>query len=44
MVPWRTEVSLAEMVWAMLGGWVSSFLAIADDVARALRSGPGIPL
>lgn len=38
MVPWRVEVSLAEMVLAMLGGWVSSFLAIAYDVARALRS------
>nr|CAB3455221.1 unnamed protein product [Digitaria exilis] len=39
MVPWRMEVSLAEMVWAMLGGWVSSFLAIANDVARSLRDG-----
>lgn len=38
MVPWRVEVSLAEMVLAMLGGWVSSFLVIANDVARALRS------
>ncbi|KAL6657431.1 hypothetical protein ACP70R_005211 [Stipagrostis hirtigluma subsp. patula] len=39
MVPWRIEVYLAEMVWEMLGGWLSSCIAVADDVARALRSG-----
>ncbi|XP_037450115.1 uncharacterized protein LOC119320087 [Triticum dicoccoides] len=38
MVPWRMEARLAETVWVVLLGWLSSCLTVAGDVARALRS------
>ncbi|XP_020146377.1 uncharacterized protein [Aegilops tauschii subsp. strangulata] len=38
MVPWKMEARLAETVWVVLLGWVSSCLTVAGDVARALRS------
>jgi hypothetical protein len=38
MVPWRMEARLAETVWVVLLGWLSSCLTVASDVARAIRS------
>uniref|UniRef100_A0A0D9X2H1 Uncharacterized protein n=1 Tax=Leersia perrieri TaxID=77586 RepID=A0A0D9X2H1_9ORYZ len=37
MCRWRIEVLVLEMVWVMLSGWLSSCIAVADDVASALR-------
>ena len=30
---------IAKMVWIALGGWISSCLTVADEVASSLRSG-----
>lgn len=38
MVPWRMEARVAETVFVMLCGWLSSCLAVAGDVAHALRT------
>ncbi|KAL5196885.1 hypothetical protein ABZP36_000397 [Zizania latifolia] len=34
-----TRAYIVDMVWAVLASWVSTFLVIADEIARAMRSG-----
>ncbi|XP_068342178.1 uncharacterized protein [Pyrus communis] len=36
---WGVTVWMAKMVWLALTGWVSSCLAVADEVAGSLRTG-----
>ncbi|KAM0990715.1 hypothetical protein ACFX2C_009192 [Malus domestica] len=38
-MPWGVTVWMAKMVWLALTGWVSSCLAVADEVAGSLRTG-----
>ncbi|CAA7405948.1 unnamed protein product [Spirodela intermedia] len=38
-MPWRLVFHMAEVVWMVLQGWLSSCLMVADEIARALRSG-----
>ncbi|TVU40011.1 hypothetical protein EJB05_13456, partial [Eragrostis curvula] len=39
MLPWGVAVCVVDMVWAVLTGWVSMCLVVANEVARAMRSG-----
>jgi hypothetical protein len=35
---WRLVACIVDMVWAVLAGWVSTCLVIANEVARGMRS------
>ncbi|CAA6669003.1 unnamed protein product [Spirodela intermedia] len=34
-MPWRLVFHMAEVVWMVLQGWLSSCLMVADEIARA---------
>ncbi|RLM99593.1 hypothetical protein C2845_PM06G01770 [Panicum miliaceum] len=38
-MPWGVAVCIVDMVWAVLAGWVSTCLVVANEVARAMRNG-----
>ncbi|ONM58925.1 hypothetical protein ZEAMMB73_Zm00001d021874 [Zea mays] len=38
-MPWGLAACIVDMVWAVLAGWVSTCLVIANEVARGMRSG-----
>ncbi|KAG2617617.1 uncharacterized protein LOC120664681 [Panicum virgatum] len=38
-MPWGVAVCIVDMVWAVLAGWVSTCLLVANEVARAMRNG-----
>ena len=38
-MPWRVAVCIVDMVWAVLAGWVSTCLLVANEVACAMRNG-----
>ncbi|XP_042450857.1 uncharacterized protein LOC122035822 [Zingiber officinale] len=43
-LPWSLAIYVMHVVWAVLNGWVSTCLMIADEIARGLRSGDIGPL
>ncbi|XP_004303434.1 PREDICTED: uncharacterized protein LOC101313620 [Fragaria vesca subsp. vesca] len=38
-MPWSVTVWMAEIVWIVLTGWVSSCLTVADELASSIRTG-----
>lgn len=38
-IPWGLAAYIVDMVWVVLAGWVSTCLVIANEIARAMRSG-----
>jgi hypothetical protein len=38
-LPWGVAACVVDMVWAVLTGWVSMCLVVANEVARAMRNG-----
>jgi hypothetical protein len=38
-LPWGVATCVVDMVWAVLTGWVSMCLVVANEVARAMRNG-----
>uniref|UniRef100_A0A453SEK9 Uncharacterized protein n=1 Tax=Aegilops tauschii subsp. strangulata TaxID=200361 RepID=A0A453SEK9_AEGTS len=34
---------MVDMVWAMLAGWVSACLLVANEIARGMRAGEIVP-
>ncbi|XP_026666341.1 uncharacterized protein LOC103722451 [Phoenix dactylifera] len=43
-MPWGSAIYLMKMVWMILKGWISSCLMVANEIARALRTGDIGPL
>ncbi|XP_050383474.1 uncharacterized protein LOC126800200 [Argentina anserina] len=38
-IPWSMNLWMAEIVWMVLTGWVTSCLTAADELAASLRTG-----
>ncbi|XP_072975647.1 uncharacterized protein [Typha angustifolia] len=38
-MPWGLAVYIMNMVWIVLDDWISSCVTVADEIARALRTG-----
>ncbi|XP_047066549.1 uncharacterized protein LOC124674549 [Lolium rigidum] len=38
-MPWGLAAHIVDMVWALLAGWVSTCLVVANEIARAMRGG-----
>ncbi|XP_078436179.1 uncharacterized protein LOC144706957 [Wolffia australiana] len=38
-MPWKLAVHVAELVWIVLQGWMSSCLLVAEEIALALYNG-----
>lgn len=41
---WSLVIYFMSVVWAVLNGWVSACLMVADEIARGLRAGDIGPL
>ncbi|XP_024313877.1 uncharacterized protein LOC100831464 [Brachypodium distachyon] len=38
-MPWGLAAYMVDMVWAVLAGWVSTCLLVANEIARGMRAG-----
>ena len=38
-MPWELVAYRVDMVWAVLAGWVSACLLVANEIARGMRAG-----
>ncbi|KAF7045485.1 hypothetical protein CFC21_054587 [Triticum aestivum] len=38
-MPWGLVAYMVDMVWAVLAGWVSACLLVANELARGMRTG-----